>query len=538
MRYHQRQVAHPTQRAGLCRDQRGFMIPALISLMIAFSLFGAALLMVILNNFFVVGNNVKSQQAFNIAEAGVNYYLWHMSHNSIDFKDGKTTPATPDATLGYGPYVHNYLDANAKVTGTYTLWIKPQGNGSTIATVRSIGKVAGSNITRTVDAQLGATSFASYGVVSDTALWFGNTEKADGPVFSNQGIRMDGQNTAEVYSANSTYVPPSNLGGDGSTSKNGVWCDTSVTTPVNCSTRSKVDWIYPSTTIDFNQVSSSLCTIKKEAFLADSSTSSLASLSTACSQVPTGRTASYLPQRSSTYNATKGYLIQLNTGGTYDLYQVNAEDDTKTSYTAALTLVSVATNITIPTSGVIFAEDNVWVRSNPTYHGRVTIAAGRLATTNSADIHVASDIVYTTKNGQDAVGLVAENDIVIAPYAAPATGNFTLEVDAAMLAQSGSVNYPSVYASSTSSCTRGWVSTSQKLLFYGSVASRQSWTWSWLRGGSCGNAVKDTVSGNWISGFLNNTTQYDYNLLYAPPPSFPITGGYNILSWREVLTKP
>jgi len=519
-------------------DQRGFMIPALISLIIAFSLFGAALLMVILNNFFVVGNNIKSQQAFNIAEAGVNYYLWHMSHNGTDFKDGKTTPTTPDAMLGYGPYIHDYVDDSAKTTGTYTLWIKPQGNGSTIATVRSIGKVAGTNITRTIDAQLGATSFASYGVVSDTALWFGNTETADGPVFSNQGVRMDGQNTAEVYSANATYVPSSSLGGNGSTSHPGVWCSPSVTTPIDCNTRSKVDWIFPSTSIDFNQVSSSLCTIKKVAFASDVSTAALATQTNACSQIPTGRTAGYLPQRSSSANVSRGYLIELNTNGTYNLYNVNNDDDTKTSYTSALVSQSVANNITIPSSGVIFAEDNVWVRSNPTYHGRVTIAAGRLATTNTADIHIADDLAYSTKNGEDAIGLVAENDVLIAPYAAPATGDFTLHVNAAMITQSGSVQYPSNYAFASNNCSRGWVSPNQKLHFYGSVASRQSWTWSWFRGSSCGDSVRDPITGYWISGFLYNTTEYDYNLLYAPPPSYPITGGYNILSWREVLTKP
>lgn len=520
------------------RDQRGFMIPALISLIIAFSLFGAALLMVILNNFFVVGNNIKSQQAFNIAEAGINYYLWHMSHNGADFKDGQTTPTTPDATLGYGPYVHNYVDDNAKTTGTYTLWIKPQGNGSTIADVRSIGKVNGTNITRTIQAQLGATSFASYGVVSDTALWFGNTEVADGPVYSNQGVRMDGQNTAEVYSANTTYVPSSSLGGNGSTSRPGVWCHTSVTTPIDCATRSKVDWIFPTTSIDFTQVSSSLCTIKKVAFASDSSTAALANLSNACNQVPTTRTAGYLPQRSASANNSRGYMIELNTDGTYNLYNVNNDNDTQTSYTAALVSQSVATNITIPSSGVIFAEDNVWVRSNPTFHGRVTIAAGRLATTVTADIHVIDDLAYSTKNGEDAIGLVAEDDVRIDPYAAPATGNFTLEVNAAMLAQSGNVQYPSNYSFASGTCSRGWVGANQRLHFYGSVASRQSWTWSWFRGSSCGGSVQDPATGYWISGFLNNTTEYDYNLLYAPPPSYPITGGYGILSWREVLTKP
>jgi hypothetical protein len=60
---------------------------------------------------------------------------------------------------------------------------------------------------------------------------------------------------------------------------------------------------------------------------------------------------------------------------------------------------------------------------------------------------------------------------------------------------------------------------------------------TWLVGNSCGDAVNDPVNG-WISGIENNTTHYDYNLLYAPPPSFPVTAGFNILSWREVLTAP
>jgi len=531
-------MRHGQKPASKRQNQAGFSMAMVLSLIVAFSLFGTALLMVILNNFFVVGNNIKSQQAFNIAEAGVNYYLWHLSHNSSDFKDGKTTPTTPDPTLGYGPYVHSYVDDNAKTTGTYTLWIKPQGNGSTIATVRSIGKINGSNTTRTVQAQIGAASFASYGVVSDTALWFGNTEIADGPVFSNQGVRMDGQNTAEVYSSNSTYVPPSSLGGDGSTSHPGVWCDTSVTSPINCNTRSKANWIFPTTSVDFNQVSSSLCDIKKAAFAGDSATASLAGQANACSQTPTTRTNAYIPQRSSSANTSRGYLIELNTNGTYSLYTINNEKDDQTTYSSALSAQVVATNIALPSTGVIFAEDNVWVRSNPTFHGRVTIAAGRLATNNVADIHVADDLAYSTKNGEDAIGLVAENDVIIAPYAAPSTGNFTLEVDAAVLAQNGSVQYPSNYSFSNGDCSRGWVGADQKLHFYGSVASRQSWTWSWFASSSCGDRVRDPVSGNWISGFLNSTTEYDYNLLYAPPPSYPITGGYGILSWREVLTKP
>jgi Tfp pilus assembly protein PilX len=519
--------------------QAGFILPTLLSFIIVMSIIVAGLVEVINTNYGLVSNNVKSQQAFNIAEAGINYYLWHLSHNSTDFKDGQSTPTTPDPSLGYGPYVHQYIDANAVNEGTFTLYINPQGGGSTIATVRSIGQVAGSTSTRTMQAQIGASSFASYAVSSDSALWFGPNETADGPVQSNQGIRMDGPNTSDVTSANTTYVPPNQLGGDGA-SHPGVWCSASVTTPVNCNTRSKASWHYPQTTIDYNQVTTSLCTMKKAAFASNSATSALATQSNACTQIPTTRTSAYLPQRSTSFSSTKGYLIELNTNGTYNLYNVNSEDDTQATYTAALSPgTAIATNVAIPSSGVIFAEDNVWVRSNPTFHGRVTIGAGRLATTNNADINIADDLAYSTKNGQDSIGLVAEDSIIVSPYAPPASGNFTFEVDGALLAQSGNVEFPGVYRANTNRCTRGWTSSSQTMNFYGSIATRQDWTWSWLEGTSqCGDAVRDPSSGQYISGFLNNTTHYDYNLLYAPPPSYPITGGYTIISWREILTHP
>lgn len=516
--------------------QRGFILPTILSFIVAGLIIAGAVTEVIYTNFFIIGNNVQSQKAFNIAEAGVNYYLWHMSHNATDFKDGKTVPATADPVLGYGPYVHTYIDDNAINQGTFTLWIKPQSNGSTLATVRSIGKIKNSNVSRTIQAQLGATSFASYAVVADTALWFGDTEGVDGPVHSNQGVRMDGSSNADVTSANSTYVPSGAIGGDGA-SHPGVWCSPSVITPVNCNTRSKSDWHYPVPLVNFNQVSGSLCTIKKVAFAADTATEGLVNQSSPCSQTPTTRTAAYLPQRGASSSATRGYLIQLNPNGTYDLFNVNNENDTLAGYANALATQSVATGISIPSSGVIFAEDNVWVRSSPTYSGRVTIAAGRLATTNNASIKVVDNLVYGTKNGDDAIGLVAEDSVLIAPYAAPATGNFTFEIDAAVLAQSGGVMYPSNYTAGSATCTRGWVGANQKLLFYGSIASRQTWTWSWLRGGACGDAAA-YGGGIYISGFKNNDTNYDYNLLYSPPPSYPITGSYNILSWREVLTRP
>jgi type II secretory pathway pseudopilin PulG len=517
-------------------SEKGFILPALLSAMIALSIILVAVFQIIASNYSFVNTSEKSQLALNISEAGINYYLWHLSHNSTDYQDGVPGVLTPNPTLGYGPFTHTYIDDNGVNKGNYTLWIKPQGGGSTIATIRSIGATL-NGITRTVEAKIGAPSFTSYAVASDSAIWFGNTEVATGPVHSNQGIRMDGPANADVTSAVATYVPPSNLGGNGSSSRPGVWCDTNVTSPVNCSTRSKVDWRFAVPAIDFNIVVGSLCSMKKSAFSTDVATASLAALSTACTQTPTTRTPAYIPQVSTSgaYSNTKGYLIELNNNGTYNLSRVSAENDTLSTYATALTRTSVATAIPIPTTGVIFVEDNVWLRTNPNFSGRVTIGAARLATSSSANITVADDVLYSTKNGSDAIGLVAENSFLIAPYAAPASGAFTFEVDAAVIAQSADVLYQQFYKQN-SSCTRGWVASNQSMVFYGAVATRQLWTWLWQRGGSCGDAAQS--GGSYYSGFLSNTTEFDYNLQYSPPPQFPTTSTFNVLSWQEVITAP
>src|ERR1700691_3482657 len=121
------------------------MVAGLLSLIIAFSIMAGAAVELAVSNLSVSENLVQSQQAFNIAEAGINYYMWHLNHNATDYRDGQSTPATPNATLGYGPYTHTYTDTNGVTLGTYTLWINPASNGSTIVTVRSIGTAAGTN---------------------------------------------------------------------------------------------------------------------------------------------------------------------------------------------------------------------------------------------------------------------------------------------------------------------------------------------------------------------------------------------------------
>lgn len=522
-------------------DNQGFIIAWVISLMLALGIIITAALSVIYLNLGNAVRNNSSQLAFNIADGGINYYLWHLNHDSGDFKDGNssaTVITTGKYTGYYGPFTHQYKDDNSVVVGNYTLYIKPKTKGSTIGDVISIGKTKDGKSVRTVQADIGAPSFATYGLATAGMVWFGNNEVADGKIHSNVGIRMDGASNSDVTSSRSTYVPSSSLGGDGSTTRAGVWCSTSVTTPVNCNTRSKADWLFPVPVLDFAAIVGDRCELKKIAFETTASTQAYASGPTACSNVPDVRTPAYIPRYSSTgaFSDTRGYLIELNSNATYNLSKVTAETYNYTSatnytepYTSALTRTAIASNIALPADGVIFVEDNVWIRSNPAFGGRVTIVASRQADSNIAKITAADDIAYTTKSGQDVLGLISEGSFIIAPYAPPkpnaSTSEFPFKIHAAIIS-GGDVRFPQSYSSKN---VTEWTTSSRPMEYFGSIGMSDSngiWTWS-------------TSSGsNTVAGFQYNTTSYDYNLLYAPPPKFPITDTYNILNWREKLTTP
>ena len=523
------------------QKSEGFIIAWVISLMVALGIIITAALSVIYLNLGNAVRNNSSQLAFNIADAGINYYLWHLNHDSSDFKDGNSSATLISSGKYngyYGPFTHAYKDDNSKIVGNYTLYIKPKTKGSTIGDVISIGRTQDGKSVRTIQADIGAPSYATYGLATAGMVWFGNNEASDGKIHSNVGIRMDGASNSEVTSARATYVPSSSLGGNGSTVRPGVWCNTSVTSPDNCNTRSKADWSYPVPVLDFAAIVGNRCDLKKIAFESNASTQGYATGPTACSNVPDIRTPAYIPRYSSSgaFSDTRGYLIELNSNATYNLSKVTAENYSYSNatsytspYTSALTRTSIANNIPLPSDGVIFVEDNLWIRSNPEFGGRVTIVASRQADSNVAKITAADDIAYTTKSGQDVLGLISEGSFIIAPYAPPkpnaSSSEFPFKIHAAIIA-GGDVRFPASYLSRS---VTEWTTSNKSMEYFGSIGMTDSdgvWTWSVSSGSST------------IAGFQYNTTSYDYNLLYAPPPQFPITDTYNILNWREKLTTP
>jgi hypothetical protein len=192
---------------------------------------------------------------------------------------------------------------------------------------------------------------------------------------------------------------------------------------------------------------------------------------------------------------------------TIEEYIVKNETSGGLTFTTGTPVATLAA----PANGILYVQDNVWVEGTG-WPGRINIMSGRLpeSPATNTSITVVGNLTYAAKDGSAVIGLIAQKDVLVATYAPN-----TIEINAAALAQKGNVWYPN----------SGGVKTN--LQFYGSISTYDTWTWLWTNGG-----------GNPISGYPTNTTTYDTNLLYGPPPCYPTTGNYSVLNWREQLYNP
>lgn len=462
-------------------QRRGFYLPLILTVSAILVIVTSSILSLSYSNFRAVKKQGNSNSALNVAESGINYYLWHLSHNNTDYCDGQACVGNGP----FGPFVHNYFDASNNPAGSYSITITPPASGGNAVTVRSVGTAA-SGEKRTILATLGIPSFAQYSFVSNSEAWFGDTESTNGLVHSNKGIHFDGIANGVVASASQTYVPSSCFGGNGST-KNGVWGTGGPTSY----------WTYPVPQIDFNKITSDLNILQTAAqtgngiFLA---------------------TTTNNPNQKS----VNGYALQLNANGTVLVGRVTSKKDTgglggscvnHPAYNSLMQTVNwEPTARPLPANGVIFVADNAWVWGTVT--SRLTIASGRLpdnATTNT-NIFLQDNLTYTVKDGTVALGLVSQSDVVVNSSSAD-----TLNIDGYLLSQKGKVFRP-YYSGNTKT----------KLTTYGGIAAASWWTWSWVNG-----------SNQVTSGYRTTVSSFDNYLTLNPPPLFPKTGSFAVLSWKE-----
>lgn len=430
-------------------------------------------------------------QAFTIAEAGIEYYRWHLAHAPLDFKDGTTST---------GPYVHQYYDKDGDLLGHFALVITPPATGTTIATIQSTGRVnTDSTIQKVIRVKMGLPSFARYSVAANADIRFGEGTNVYGQLHSNGGVRFDGVAYNAVTSAKTDYDDPDHSGGN----ERAVHTHVSPVDPLPPTAlpvRSdvfKAGRQFPVPAVDFNGITSDLANLK-----------ALATSTSGYYRGPTG--GSY-----------KGYEIILKTNDVFDVYRVNTvtspsnscrtNSTQSDSYWGTWTVNSrtlLASNVAFPANGVMFFEDDLWV-SGQINTARLTIAAARFPVSAStyASITTNADLKYTNYDGQDVLALIAQRHINVG-----LTSSNVLRIDSALIAQNGRVGRYHYANQCGSSNTRSSITA------YGMIATNQRYGWAWTDG----------------TGYQTRTITYDGNLLYGPPPSFPITSNqYDIISWDE-----
>lgn len=444
-------------------------------------------------------NLLVRERAIQLAESGIDYYRWHLAHDNDDYQDGTGQP---------GPYTHQVRDKNNEIIGEYVLNIIPPIPGSTKVTIESTGKPLGSSVTRTIRVEMGIPSLAKYAVAANDVMRFGEGTEVFGPIHSNQGIRFDGLAHNLVTSALSSYDDPDHSGG------NEFAVHTHVNPPpgsgINSTFRPleaspnpvqsrndvfEVGRQFPIPPIDFTGLTSDLANMKTTA------------------------------QASNSYFAHsgyQGYQVILRTDDTYDVYRVNSQNTTTSSCRTnsdssnqpgwnswSINSRTFIGNFNIPNNGVIFFEDNVWVEGS--INGiRITIAAGRFPDNPSTrpQITINNNLTYSNYNGTDVIAIVSQGNVNVGLASAN-----NLRIDAALVSQNGRVGRYS-YASS---CGSSYIRNS--LTLYGMIATNLRYGFAY-------------TSGN---GYQNRNIIYDANLLYGPPPSFPLTSDYyEILSWQEI----
>jgi len=88
--------------------------------------------------------------------------------------------------------------------------------------------------------------------------------------------------------------------------------------------------------------------------------------------------------------------------------------------------------VSIPNNGLIFVKDSIWVDGIVNQDRVTVVAAAEPFDTGNVDIFLNNDLLYTNKDGQDVIGLIAQRNVIIGLYAED-----DLEIDAALIAKNG-----------------------------------------------------------------------------------------------------
>jgi len=442
--------------------------------------------------------SLNRERAIQLAEAGIDYYRWHLAHAPTDYTDGTGTP---------GPYVHTIKDKDGDAVGQFSLIVTPPPTGSTKVRIESTGTPSSTSIvSRKIAVELAIPSLARYAVVANADIRFGQGTEVFGPILSNGGIRFDGLARNVISSALSSYDDPDHTGAV----EFGVHTHVLINGTVNDTFRSaeappsavqnrsdvfEAGRQFPVPAVDFVGLTTNLASIKTNAQSAG---------------------------RYFAASGAQGYQIILRTDDTFDVFRVTSLVNPSSQCTGgsvtgwgtwSINNKTFIANYPIPANGLVFVEDTVWVEG-AINTARVTIASGRFPDNPSTrpSIIVNNDLLYTNYNGDDVIALISQNNITVGMVS-----DTNLRIDGALIAQNGRVGRFYYPGPGNNTCAPHH--TKSSITLYGMIATNLRYGFAYTDG----------------NGYAIRNINYDANLLYSPPPSFPLTSSqYEILSWEEV----
>lgn len=441
---------------------------------------------------FVLGENraqdVTRQrtEALSVAEAGLEYYRWFLSHFP-----GNTTNGTGHG----GPYVSTYLDPEYGTAGTYSLTVVGNSSCGTVQSI-DVTSTGSPNDAPTVSsvlyARYAAPSVASYSYIIGSSVWAGADRIINGPYHSNGGVRMDGTANAPVSSSLSTWNCTGSFGCSPTQgSAPGV---------VGSGTNQNL-WTYPTPQIDFAGISANFASRKATA-------------------VASGL---YLARYSSASgsNSHRGYHLIFNSDSTITVRKVSSVTTlsvtpvNSTNGSSDYTLInneSFYQTLTLPAQcGLVFVEDNTWVEG--TIPSKVTLVAAGVVDTNfKPDIVLHGNITYAATDGSDGFTVIGAHDILIAPDSPS-----TMTLNGIFVAQSGA------FGRNLYNCP-GSYEPKGTLTILGTTVSNLRTGTRWVNG--CG--------GGSDAGYQTRIDAYDRQNSTNPPPFTPTTSTqWQFVDWQQ-----
>ena len=481
------------------KKQQGAILPLVL-------VFGAVfvILLVSLLSFVVVQSRSARQEvskvrALNIAEAGLNYYRWHLAHDEDDVQDGQGWCCTSPPCSVCGPYEHQYEDPESGLVGYFSLEIeaKEQCGQITAVTITSTGWTEDfPDLTRKARVKYIRPAVSDYAYLINDNVWAGSDRNISGPYRSNGGVRMDGTNNALVTSAQEDWACTDSLGcsscPDDCNWEGGNCMCPGVFTTANGKNNL---FSYPVSNFDFDGITMDLANIKN---LTDTQGQGI-----------------YLGP-----SAGQGYHLIFN-GDSVDVYRIDNLDNVD-AYNSEIgfwheedSLIASETflaSYNIPSScSLIFVEDDLWVEG--TVGSKITTVSADLIDPNQeTDVWINGDITYTSYDGSCGFVLLGQHNVLIGLEVPD-----DMRLDGVYIAQSGRFG-----RNSYSFFDSPWHKRNS-LEMFGSVVSNGRVGTKWFSGPF------------WTSGFDNRINTYDPSQAYNPPPFLPFTSEEHAFKdWEEL----